>query len=107
MHKFLLLVYSITGLETAAELNKKARRLKQRERTYAKNKAAVLEYLQDGNFNNFVKRVRKTRDDRIQDDPILVELWHEACVMKKVVVVVNKLLGYRGGHSQHSVGQGT
>ena len=100
-------MYSITGLETAAELNKKARRLKQRERTYAKNRAAVLEYLQDGNFNNFVRRVRKTRDDRIQDDPILVELWHEACVMKKVVVVVNKLLGYRGGHSQHSVGQGT
>lgn len=69
-------------------MNRKARRLKVRERTYAKNKAAVLAYLQDGNFNNFVRYVRKTRDDKIQGDPILVELWHEACVMKKVRVLL-------------------
>lgn len=79
---------SIRGDETAKEMNRKARRLKVRERTYAKNKAAVLAYLQDGNFNNFVRYVRKTRDDKIQGDPILVELWHEACVMKKVRVLL-------------------
>ena len=60
----------------------------QRERTYEKNRKAVLAYLQDGNFNNFAKLVRKTRCDRVQDDPILVELWHEACVMKKVCLCV-------------------
>ena len=76
---------SIRGDESAAELNTKARRLGQRERTYAKNRNAVLEYLKDGNFNNFVKHVRKSRCDMIQDDPILVQLWHEACVMKKVM----------------------
>ena len=73
----------ISGNETARELNIKARRLGQRERTFAKNRVAVLAFLQDGNLAAFVKRVRKPRDGSVQNDPIITELWHDACTMKK------------------------
>ena len=45
---FLSLFLTIRGDETAAKMNMKARRLGQRERTFAKNKKAVLQYIQDG-----------------------------------------------------------
>ena len=75
---------TISGNETPKELNMKARALKQRERTYAKHQAAVLAYLQDGNFNNFVQYTTQIRANSIRDDPIIQELWHDHCVMKKV-----------------------
>jgi hypothetical protein len=76
-------LYSIRGDESNADLNIKARRLNQRERTFAKNMAAVVRCNEDGNVNNFTKKERKKRCDYIPTTELLVELWHDATVMKK------------------------